>query len=589
MNQPLIEFENVTYAYAAEEGMEPLPAVRDLTFAIERGEFVALVGHNGSGKSTVAKLCNGLIAPQGGRVLAEGIDTAVEDTLFDVRRRVGMVFQNPDNQIIAAVVEDDVAFGPENLRVPPEEIRARVDGALQAVGMYDQRLSEPHKLSGGQKQRVAIAGVLAMQTDMIVLDESTAMLDPRGRREVMDTVLRLNRERGITVLFITHFMDEAARAGRVLVMHEGEILLDGPPREVFAQAGALRRAGLELPVPALFADMVRAEFQGLPKGILTEEECAQAIRNLQLPMHDAQCTACDVQPDTRPREASSNCALETKALTYRYSNTAKSTPAAIEGIDLRVEAGELLAIIGHTGSGKSTLVQHLNALLKPTDGLVLVDGKNIWDSKKAIRAARFWVGLCFQYPEYQLFEETVEKDIAFGPKNMGLPPEELHRRVLRAMEYVGLPQSCLAKSPFDLSGGERRRAAIAGVMAMEPQALVLDEPTAGLDPVGKEQILAMIARYRAETGRTVLLISHNMEEVARMADHVLVMDRGRAAMHGTVEQVFARGEALAAMGLTVPTVTRIFIRLREMGLPVGAGVYTMEQGLAELRRVKQSL
>ena len=277
MNQPLIEFENVTYAYPAEEGEEALAAVKKLNFAIARGEFVALVGHNGSGKSTVAKLCNGLIAPQEGRVLAEGLDTTIEENLFEVRRRVGMVFQNPDNQIIAAVVEDDAAFGPENLSVPPEEIRVRVDEALKAVGMYDLRLAEPHKLSGGQKQRVAIAGVLAMQTDMIVLDESTAMLDPRGRREVMETALRLNRERGITVLLITHFMDEAARAGRVMVMHEGEILLDGPPREVFARADALRKAGLELPVPALFADMVRGEFPGMAEGVLTEEDCVQGI------------------------------------------------------------------------------------------------------------------------------------------------------------------------------------------------------------------------------------------------------------------------------------------------------------------------
>ena len=290
MNQPLIEFENVTYAYPVEENEEALAAVKNLAFTIERGEFVALVGHNGSGKSTVAKLCNGLVAPQEGRVLAEGLDTREEENLFEVRRRVGMVFQNPDNQIIAAVVEDDAAFGPENLCVPPEEIRLRVDEALKAVGMYDLRMAEPHKLSGGQKQRVAIAGVLAMQTDMLVLDESTAMLDPRGRREVMDTVLRLNRERGITVLFITHFMDEAARAGRVMVMHEGEILLDGPPREVFAEADALRKAGLELPVPALFADMVRTEFPGMPEGVLTEDECAQGIYSLFAEMgyeHDA--------------------------------------------------------------------------------------------------------------------------------------------------------------------------------------------------------------------------------------------------------------------------------------------------------------
>jgi len=279
-------------------------------------------------------------------------------------------------------------------------------------------------------------------------------------------------------------------------------------------------------------------------------------------------------------------AIETQNLTYRYRNTAKTAAAAIEGIDLAVAPGELLCVIGHTGSGKSTLVAHLNALLKPTQGLVLVDGKDIWKNKAAIRQARFWVGLCFQYPEHQLFDESVERDIAFGPKNMGLPADEVKRRVLHSLDYVGLSPAYLGKSPFDLSGGEKRRVAIAGVMAMEPQALVLDEPTAGLDPAGKEQILAMIRRYREETGRTVILISHNMEEVARMADRVLVMHSGRVAMHGTVEEVFSRGEELAAMGLTVPTVTRIFLRLKEMGLPVGTGVYTMEQGVEELRRLK---
>ena len=279
-------------------------------------------------------------------------------------------------------------------------------------------------------------------------------------------------------------------------------------------------------------------------------------------------------------------AIQTQNLTYRYPNTRKGTVAAIDGIDLAVAPGELLAVIGHTGSGKSTLVQHLNALLRPTAGLVLVDGKNIWENKKAIRAARFWVGLCFQYPEYQLFEETVEKDISFGPKNMGLEAEEIRRRVLHALGYVGLSEAYCAKSPFDLSGGEKRRVAIAGVMAMEPQALVLDEPTAGLDPAGKAQILSMIRRYREETGRTVILISHNMEEVAQIAGRVLVMHQGRAAMLGTVDEVFSRAQELTAMGLTVPTVTRIFMRLRDMGLPVRGGVYTMEQGVEELRRLK---
>ena len=279
-------------------------------------------------------------------------------------------------------------------------------------------------------------------------------------------------------------------------------------------------------------------------------------------------------------------AIETCNLTHRYRNSTKETHAAIQGIDLQIAAGELLCVIGHTGSGKSTLVQHLNALLKPTDGLVLVDGKNIWENKKAIRAARFWVGLCFQYPEYQLFEETVEKDIAFGPRNMGLDKDEIARRVRASLAFVGLDESYLTKSPFDLSGGEKRRVAIAGVMAMEPQALVLDEPTAGLDPRGKEQILSMIARYRAETGRTVILISHNMEEVARMADKILVMRHGKIAMHGTASEVFTRAQELADMGLAVPPVTSMFARLRAAGLPVREDVFTVEQGVEELRRIK---
>ncbi len=582
MSQPLIEFQNVAFTYTGDEEIIPLPAVKNLNFTIGRGEFVALVGHNGSGKSTVAKLCNGLLTPQEGMVLAGGLDTSVEENLLDIRRRVGMVFQNPDNQIIATIVEDDVAFGPENLCVPPREMRMRVDDAMKAVGIYEERLSQPHKLSGGQKQRVAIAGVLAMQTDMIVLDESTAMLDPRGRREVMETVLRLNRERGITVLFITHFMEEAVQADRVLVMHEGEIMLDGAPRTVFTQSEPLRSAGLELPAAALFAGMLRAEFPSLPQGILTEEECAAAIYNLQLTMNNEQLGRYDEQA----KRYDGNIAIETRGLTHRYTNSAKNSQSAIEGIDLRVYAGELLAVIGHTGSGKSTLVQHLNALLKPTQGSVFVDGKDIWKDKKSIRQARFWVGLCFQYPEYQLFEETVEKDIAFGPKNMGLEPDEIQRRVLRAAEYVGLPQSCLKKSPFDLSGGERRRAAIAGVMAMEPQALVLDEPTAGLDPAGKEQILNMVLRYRRETGRTVIIVSHNMEEVARIAEHIFVMHQGHAELLGTAAQVFARADRMHAIGLSVPAVTRIFMRLRELGLPVNTEVYTLEQGVEALRRMK---
>ena len=276
MNDPIIEFQNVSFAYSAEDGTE-IHAVWELSMAIRPGEFVVMLGRNGSGKSTAAKLCNGLLIPRQGRVLVAGMDTADEALLFDIRKRVGMVFQNPDNQIIAALVEDDVAFGPENLCVPPAEIRERVDEALRAVGMYEHRLAEPHKLSGGQKQRVAIAGILAMQGDVIVLDESTAMLDPRGRAEVLSSVRALNRDRGITVLLITHFMEEAVQADRVLVMNEGRLIMQGPPREVFAQGEQLRQAGLALPAPAQLAQQVREAFPTLPEDILTEDDCVAGI------------------------------------------------------------------------------------------------------------------------------------------------------------------------------------------------------------------------------------------------------------------------------------------------------------------------
>ncbi len=271
---PLIQLDNVHYSYDAEE-INPSEALKGITLNIEAGEFVALLGHNGCGKSTVAKLLNGMLIPTLGKVFVDGIDTSDEKRILDVRRRVGLVLQNPDNQLVAGVVEEDVAFGPENIGVPPAEIRRRVDEALKIVDMYDYRDSAPHKLSGGQKQRVAIAGILAMQTSCIVLDEPTAMLDPRGRAEVMDTIGKLNKERGVTIILITHYMDEAVKAGRVLVMDEGQVLLDGTPREVFGNVERLKRLDLDVPQATELCyrlSMAGVKFQKMP---LTVEECVE--------------------------------------------------------------------------------------------------------------------------------------------------------------------------------------------------------------------------------------------------------------------------------------------------------------------------
>ena len=277
MDQPIISAQDIYFEYRNEEDGTAVPVLKGIGLAIHDGEFVAVLGHNGSGKSTFAKHCNAILLPTGGEMVVAGINTKDEDRLFDIRQNVGMVFQNPDNQIVATIVEEDVAFALENMGVPPEEIRRRVDEALKAVGMYEYRTHAPHKLSGGQKQRVAIAGILAMQPDCLVLDEPTAMLDPQGRREVLDTVSRLNQERGMTVVLITHYMEEAARAGRVVVMDDGRIQMQGTPREVFSQVEALRAIGLDVPQPTELCYELRRRGVPLPEGILTAEECAEAI------------------------------------------------------------------------------------------------------------------------------------------------------------------------------------------------------------------------------------------------------------------------------------------------------------------------
>lgn len=281
MNQSIIQFKDVTFSYDTEE--ENVPArkvIENFNLAIEEGQFLAVLGRNGCGKSTVAKLINGILVPTEGKVTVEGMDTSDEEKTVDIRRTVGMVFQNPDNQIVATIVEDDVAFGPENLGVEPNEIRKAVDNALKAVGMYEFRKREPHRLSGGQKQRVAIAGVIAMNTKCIVMDEPTAMLDPQGRKEVIDTVMKLNKDYGITVILITHYMDEAVKADRVVVMDNGNIALDGTPKEVFRNVEKIKSLGLDVPQASELAYRLRKKGMKLPDDILDENECAAAIMKL---------------------------------------------------------------------------------------------------------------------------------------------------------------------------------------------------------------------------------------------------------------------------------------------------------------------
>lgn len=580
----IIKVENLSFDYITrdEKGdvIERNPVLKDVDLTIPEGQFVAVLGHNGCGKSTLAKHFNAILTPTEGKVTVCGFDTSDEERIFDIRQSVGMVFQNPDNQIVATIVEEDVAFAPENLGVEPKEIRRRVDEALKQVDMYDFREHAPHQLSGGQKQRVAIAGIIAMQPRCIVMDEPTAMLDPKGRREVMKTIKRLNGEMGITVILITHYMDEAAQADRVVVMDGGRIIMDDVPRKIFAQSKKLREVGLDVPQVTELCGILRERGVKISNEIIFEDECADAIS--ALPLKSKTCEFTKTEDKEQKTEAEIIAKLDN--VTYKYSIGTPFEKTAVDGVSLEIEKGEFVGIIGHTGSGKSTLIQHLNGLVKPTEGTVFINGRDIHAKGEKLRDVRFKVGLVFQYSEHQLFEETVAKDIAYGPKNMGLSEEEINAAVESAAESMGITH-LLDKSPFELSGGQQRRVALAGVLAMNPEILILDEPAAGLDPKGRDKILGLIKQYHEGSGKTILLVSHSMEDIVKFAGKVLVMNKGRLFCYDTVDRVFEKTNELVSIGLDVPQITRLSHRLKEKGIDIGEDVYTVDRAAERLLKL----
>ncbi|HXF64668.1 MAG TPA: energy-coupling factor transporter ATPase, partial [Caldilineaceae bacterium] len=512
---PIVRVEDLYFSYISASG-QPVPALRGVNLAVEPGEYVAILGHNGSGKSTLAKHLNALLLPGAGQVWVKEWNTRDHSRWQEIRATVGMVFQTPDNQIVATIVEEDVAFGPENLGVPRAEMVRRVDWALEQVGMSAHRHRAPHLLSGGQKQRVCIAGVLAMQPQVLVLDEATAMLDPLGRQEVLETVRRLNREQGVTVVAITHFMREAVEADRVVVMAEGQVVMEGSPRALFRQAERLRELHLDVPPVTELALRLHARFPDFPPDLLSVEEVVEAMRRLPAaPPPTAPVTVAPPlsAPPFSARSAAAAPLIDVAHLVHDYMRGTPLAVRAVHDVSLRVYPGEIVGILGHTGSGKSTVVQHFNGLLRPHGGRVTVLGQELSDPKTDVRALRRQVGLLFQFAEAQLFERYVGDDVAFGPRNLGLDREAVRARVRRAMEAVGLGfEEFKDRLTFSLSGGQRRRVALAGVLALEPQVLVLDEPTAGLDPEGHRLLLDQLLALHRQ-GITLVIISHNMEEL----------------------------------------------------------------------------
>ena len=605
----MIDCRGVSFSY---DGVTP--ALDGIDLNIEDGEFFCILGGNGSGKSTFAKHLNALLQPDAGTVRINGMDASDPELVYDIRSTAGMVFQNPDDQLVATLVEDDVAFGPENLGVPSVQIAQRVREALKGVGLVGFERHETHALSGGQKQRVALAGVLAMEPRVLILDEASSMLDPRGRKGLMK-VCRALHDRGMTIVMITHFMEEAAEADRVAVFRAGRVAMLGAPEEILTRADELAQLNLDMPASCSLGRALRA------KGVPVCAQVREADMVAEIAQVYAEWSGADVAgrpsaSDSRVLDHASSAAdgmvasepvIEISHLSHSYTLSARerrrwrkrsttvgasgkqalwgsdpNSPWALRDVSLTVRRGEFLGLAGHTGSGKSTLVQHLNGLIRPQEGSVCALGLDL-SSKKGAAAVKAKVGVVFQYPERQLFAETVAQDVAFGPRNLGLPQDEVVRRVATSLARVGLDLAAIGdKSPFELSGGQQRRVAFAGVLAMEPEVLVLDEPMAGLDPAARRDFLELIDRLHRE-GLTVVMVSHSMDDLANCCDRIVVMNEGAVFADGTPAQVFAHANELKSIGLGVPAAQRMALSLVQAGVPLRCDkLYTVESLADEL-------
>lgn len=605
----MIDCRGVSFSY---DGVTP--ALDGIDLNIEDGEFFCILGGNGSGKSTFAKHLNALLQPDAGTVRINGMDASDPELVYDIRSTAGMVFQNPDDQLVATLVEDDVAFGPENLGVPSAQIAQRVREALKGVGLVGFERHETHALSGGQKQRVALAGVLAMEPRVLILDEASSMLDPRGRKGLMK-VCRALHDRGMTIVMITHFMEEAAEADRVAVFRAGRVAMLGAPEEILTRADELAQLNLDMPASCCLGRALRAK--GVPVcAQVREADMVAEIAQVYAERSGADVAGRPSASDSRVLDHASSAAdgmvasepvIEISHLSHSYTLSARerrrwrkrsttvgasgkqalwgndpNSPWALRDVSLTVRRGEFLGLAGHTGSGKSTLVQHLNGLIRPQEGSVCALGLDL-SSKKGASAVKAKVGVVFQYPERQLFAETVAQDVAFGPRNLGLPQDEVVRRVATSLARVGLDLAAIGdKSPFELSGGQQRRVAFAGVLAMEPEVLVLDEPMAGLDPAARRDFLELIDRLHRE-GLTVVMVSHSMDDLANCCDRIVVMNEGAVFADGTPAQVFAHANELKSIGLGVPAAQRMALSLVQAGVPLRCDkLYTVESLADEL-------
>ena len=501
----MIEVKSVSFTYSAKNTGRALNRV---SFFVSTGERIAVLGHNGSGKSTLVRVLGGLLTPSEGTCFVKGTDIQEID-FRELRRTIGMVFQDPENQIVAAMVEDDAAFAPENQGLPSPEIQARVDSALGRVNMTHKQDASVAELSGGEKQRLALAGVLAAKVECLILDEATAMLDPKGRLDI-ENVLRELHSAGMTIIQVTHQIEAENfdDIQRVIVLSQGGIKWQGSTRDFWDKAEEL---GFELPDEFRFRKYCEDNGLTFP----------DSFKNVKA-----------VNDYAAHEDSHVPAKFRIDNLSFRYTDKSY----ALRNIDADIISGEWLSIIGRTGSGKSTLVQHLNALYKIQDGQIVFDGQALPQKGEEVHKLRQRVGLVFQHPEDQLFSPTVREELAFAPKNAGFRKQELDDAVIYGLECAGLPREFLERNPIALSGGERRLVAIASVLSARPECVVLDEPLAGLDASYQRQIIGMLGRLRDE-GKTIITVTHDLDMALNYSDRILILRNAAKIREGRPHEV----------------------------------------------------
>ena len=554
----LIQIENLHYR--PENLVPDQPDIlRGISLTIDEGAFVAIVGKNGSGKTTLIKHINGLLFPTQGRVQVDGLDTHLPENRARLQSLVGMVFQNPADQIVASTVEEDVAFGLENLNLPTEDIRARVAEQLAAAGLTLEAARPPHLLSGGQIQKVALAGVLARQPRVILFDEPTSMLDPQTRQSFLRRLELLHQD-GLTIIYVTHHMEEIVSADKVVVLHDGLAVHTGDPEEIFGGSINLHEIGLENPEAVDIAENFKSLGWFYDSPILTPQALLDA-----LPVYDDgnHTSSKAVIPD--PLRLTESF-VQVDNVHYTYLSGSPLAQIALKGADFCVQQGSVSAIAGSNGSGKSTLLQHINGILRPDSGHVRVGKWAIEDPRTPLREVIRDVGLVFQSPEAQFFEVFVGDEIAYGPKQFNM--DLLRERVRHAMEMVGLDFEAFKDRRLEtLSGGEKRKVALASTLVLDQQVLLFDEPTAGMDPQAREELMGLFIALR-DQGKTIIIASHRMDELASVAEDLSLMHSGRIIQSGPSAKVFSDNTAIRQAGLLPPLSVQISQRLIEKGWPI---------------------